>query len=328
MDKETAFALARQTIDCLPCQREVIDFWDMPRIAVNTDRVKWTDAANQLAALAREVPADVAVYFQIWASDAAVGAGDLENGLALLPLPNLGGRTSLRASNGLDLKLSLAIPPSARDITALFGPRVTKFGKENLSAIERYIQIQLDERATHGVSPSIGAWTADAHEHKAGYSLFNGHASYIVTRPPGGWDFSYSKEAEKTCLELIRDAENTWREESDFPRVGEGWVSETRLYYELKAAFSEIDVIQHHRPDWLGRQHLDVAIPDLRIAIEFQGAQHDKPVAFFGGEEAFARTQERDRRKLGKCTKQGWRMIYVREGYDFAGLVANIIATP
>ncbi|WP_186378953.1 hypothetical protein [Sphingobium sp. B2] len=51
-------------------------------------------------------------------------------------------------------------------------------------------------------------------------------------------------------------------------------------------------------------------------------------MAFFGGEKAFARTQEQEHRKLGKCAKQGWRMSYVREGYDFAGLIANIIATP
>ncbi|GAA3274294.1 hypothetical protein GCM10020258_52190 [Sphingomonas yabuuchiae] len=115
-------------------------------------------------------------------------------------------------------------------------------------------------------------------------------------------------------MALVRDAENTWREESDLPRVGEGWISETRLYYELKAAFPAIEVLQHHRPEWLGRQHLDIAIPSLRTAIEFQGAQHDLPVAFFGGEDAFIRTQERDRRKLGKCRKQGWRLFYAREG--------------
>ena len=110
------------------------------------------------------------------------------------------------------------------------------------------------------------------------------------------------------------------------PRVGEGWISETRLYYEVKAALPKTDVIQHYRPDWLGRQHLDIAIPTMRAAVEFQGAQHDQPVAFFGGEEAFARSLERDKRKLNKCRRQGWRLIYAREGYCLSTLIAEILS--
>jgi hypothetical protein len=326
LNREEAFDKAIKLIADLPCQREVIDFWDMPEVRADSDRAKWRAAADRLTEIGQKVAPDLAEYFEIWASDAAVGAEDLERGLALMPPPGLGGRASLRASNILDLKLSLGGLPAARDITALFGPKVTKFGRENLGSVEQFIQLQLDARAAHGDPVDIARWTQDAHQHKAGYSLFNGHPSYLVVQPPGGWHFSYSKCAEAECVALVRDAENTWREESDLPRVGEGWISETRLYYELKAAFPAIEVLQHHRPEWLGRQHLDIAIPSLRTAIEFQGAQHDLPVAFFGGEDAFIRTQERDRRKLGKCRKQGWRLFYAREGYDLTDLIAQIAA--
>ena len=45
--------------------------------------------------------------------------------------------------------------------------------------------------------------------------------------------------------------------------------------------------MQHGRPNWLGRQHFDVGFQEENIAVEYQGAQHDKPVDYFGGEKAF-----------------------------------------
>jgi hypothetical protein len=93
----------------------------------------------------------------------------------------------------------------------------------------------------------------------------------------------------------MRDAENTLREERDLPLVGEGWISETDLYYRLRAVFKEEVVIHHGRPAWIGYQHLDIFFPERRIAIEYQGAQHDRPIDFFGGIEAYEATQRRDK---------------------------------
>lgn len=326
MHKEQAFALAEQLISALPCRRKAVDFWDMPLVEPHSNWSQWRKTADRLEALSTEVAPEVAAYFQIWASDAAIGAGDLDRGLALLPTPNMGERASLHASNSIDLKLSHGLLPNSRDITALFGPKVTAFGRENLDAIGKYIQVRLDGRAARGNPLSIMTWTSDAYQHKAGYAIFNGHPSYIVTKPPEGYHFNYSKVAEKDCISLIRDAENTWHEECDLPRIGEGWVSETRLFYELKAAFPDNDIVQHYRQKWLGRQHLDIAFPDMRVAIEYQGAQHDQPVAFFGGEEAFARTLERDRRKFNKCRRHGWRLIYAREGYALSAIIADVLS--
>lgn len=326
MNKERAFAFARDLISSLPIRERALDFWDMPRVQERQDRALWIEAADRLEEVAARVHEDMAIYFRGWASDAAVGAGEFERGLDLAPAPKLGGRESLRASNVLDLKLLVGRSIAAREVTALFGPKVTSFGRENLDRIEAYIQVQLDERSARDHPLSIASWTADAHQHAAGYSLFNGHPSYLVCRPPAGWHFSYSKRAEQDCVALIRDAENAWREECDLPRIGEGWVSETKLYYDVKASLPDLEIVQHYRADWLGRQHLDIAIPALRVAIEFQGAQHDQPVAFFGGEEAFARTQARDRQKVGKCQRKGWRLLLVRDGYVLSDLLADIQA--
>jgi hypothetical protein len=123
---------------------------------------------------------------------------------------------------------------------------------------------------------------------------------------------------------MIREAENTWREEADLPRVGEGWIAETHLYNSIKSALPGVEVIHHYRSAWLGKQHLDVGIPELRVGVEYQGAQHDQPVAFFGGAEAFARTVERDKRKAAKCRRNGWRLIHVRDGYNLNALLLAI----
>lgn len=135
---------------------------------------------------------------------------------------------------------------------------------------------------------------------------------------------SRSPEVERQCAELTRDAENTLREDEGIPRVGEGWVAETKLYYDLKTAFPSLEVVHHARTEWLGYQHLDIFFPSLLIAFEYQGAQHDAPVDYFGGEEAFKRQRQRDARKRSLCLKHNVQLIEVREGYLLEDLLTSV----
>ena len=123
---------------------------------------------------------------------------------------------------------------------------------------------------------------------------------------------------------LLRDAENTYRISIGAKKVGESWIGETELYYKIKSAFPNIEVIQHGRPTWLGRQHLDVWIPMLNIAIEYQGQQHDNPIEFFGGVEAFEKGLKRDKLKKKKCLENKVNLIEVREGYDLDKIIQKI----
>ena len=63
------------------------------------------------------------------------------------------------------------------------------------------------------------------------------------------------------------------------------------------------------RPDWLGRQSLDLYIPSLSTAIEYQGVQHYLPVEFFGGEEALSQRRDLDRVKKELCEANSVRLI-------------------
>lgn len=125
---------------------------------------------------------------------------------------------------------------------------------------------------------------------------------------------------------LLIKAEERYRDSIGMPKpkIGEGWVSETNLFYQIKNHYKEYEVIQHGRPKWLGKQHLDIYFPNENIGIEYQGIQHYQPIEYFGGEEGFARNQERDERKRRLCKKHSCLLIYVDEGYDIQDVIKEV----
>lgn len=123
---------------------------------------------------------------------------------------------------------------------------------------------------------------------------------------------------------LSRMAEDRLRVHDGVPRIGEGWVSETALYWAVKKAFPQTEVVQHGRPDWLGLQHFDIWMPEWDIAIEYHGRQHFEPVDFFGGEEAFVRTVERDNRKKALSRENGVELLIVTETESFDEVTCRI----
>ena len=76
---------------------------------------------------------------------------------------------------------------------------------------------------------------------------------------------------------------------------------------------------------WLGRQHLDIYIPELKIAVEYQGRQHSEPVEFFGGQEAFEKNLERDARKKRLCDENGVNLLYVYPETDRDDFIQNLL---
>lgn len=107
-------------------------------------------------------------------------------------------------------------------------------------------------------------------------------------------------------------------------KIGEGWVSETLLYRQIEKAFSPTKVMQHASPAFLGKQHYDVYLPEYKIALEYQGDQHSRPIEFFGGEEAFLKGLERDKRKREISSKNGVHQIDVYPGYDLRVVLESV----
>ena len=124
---------------------------------------------------------------------------------------------------------------------------------------------------------------------------------------------------------VLRECENVLREEKGLPKVGEGWISETELFKKLCGCFPNERVIHHAQPAWLRRQHFDIYFPSRNVAVEYQGAQHQRPIEFFGGETAFKNQQERDARKRQLCEKHGCKLVYAYSGYNISDVEHQII---
>ena len=90
------------------------------------------------------------------------------------------------------------------------------------------------------------------------------------------------------------------------------WVREDELCQVVSKLFPTRIIRREASPPWLGRQRLDVFLPELGLAIEHQGEQHYRPVSAFGGAEGFERTQERDERKRALCNNNGVAVVEVR----------------
>jgi hypothetical protein len=112
---------------------------------------------------------------------------------------------------------------------------------------------------------------------------------------------------DSTFKSAFVDAENQFRRERDIPAIGRGWASEAALFDLIRSRFP--DAIFQWSPSWLGRQSADIYVPSINVAWEYQGEQHYRPVALFGGEEGFQATLYRDSRKRERFARQGIRLL-------------------
>ena len=92
------------------------------------------------------------------------------------------------------------------------------------------------------------------------------------------------------------------------------WRREDELYRLVARLFPTKMIRREASPPWLGRQRLDIYIPELKLAIEHQGEQHYRPIGAFGGDQAFATLQERDKRKRTLCQEHGVTVVDI--GFD------------
>ncbi len=108
----------------------------------------------------------------------------------------------------------------------------------------------------------------------------------------------------------ITDAENIVREIKGFAKIGENWINETLLFKYVVLLFPSYTVLREASPEWLGKQRLDIFLPELNLAIEYQGEQHFKEIKLFGGAEGLKKTVERDKLKALLCKKNNVDLIY------------------
>lgn len=107
-------------------------------------------------------------------------------------------------------------------------------------------------------------------------------------------------------------AEEAFRRERSIPEIGRGWVSEVALLDLVRTIWPS--AVHQWRPAFLGMQSIDIHVPELALAIEYQGQQHYEPIALFGGQEGLDLTQARDAKKRTLLARQGVRLLEWR--YD------------
>lgn len=244
-----------------------------------------------------------------------------------MPKVELGCRKSGPADEYLSLKFQTSTSFDVSDIFYLFGPMLTDFGKGHGHYIAKVLSDEL-EADPAGYSRLFDCWVHEYGVRSINYPVFNGvpKFDYFVVESEDGdteeyefpedryessdillYNFSFGERVRSDVVSLWRLAENKFRISQGLPKVGESWLSETELYNKLALQLPELELVRHARLPWLGRQHLDIFFPSLRVAIEYQGVQHDRPVDFFGGEPAFEKRKKLDRRKRRLCKKNNIR---------------------
>lgn len=118
----------------------------------------------------------------------------------------------------------------------------------------------------------------------------------------------------KVRREYDNAIENLIRQQMGYPKIGDAWVSETMLYHIIKEIYPELDIIRHHRPDWLEGLELDIYLPSKKLAFEYQGLQHFQAVEHWGGKAQLEIQKEHDRRKKKICEEKGIHLICIN--YD------------
>lgn len=90
------------------------------------------------------------------------------------------------------------------------------------------------------------------------------------------------------------------------------WLREAEMQGLVKKLFPEQVILREASPPWLKRQRLDVYIPALNLALEYQGEQHYKAIKAFGGYAALQRNLERDALKKQLCLENGVHLVEIR----------------
>ncbi len=67
----------------------------------------------------------------------------------------------------------------------------------------------------------------------------------------------------------------------------------------------------------------DFGLPQFKLLIEYQGAQHERPIEHFGGEKQFKIQQEHDKRKKEWAEQNGYDILYIWY-YDYDN-IENIL---
>ena len=175
------------------------------------------------------------------------------------------------------------------------------------------------------ICPEHGEFWQRPADHTKGYSCQKCSGKYVPTTEEwiasarevhkGKYDYSkvkYVNSRTKVCI-ICPEHGKFWQEaKSHLNGCGCLKCNLSHLEHSLMNYLDEHGITYDHqkRFDWLGRQSLDFYLPEYNVGIECQGGQHFFPVKYFGGEDGFKQTLERDKRKKKLCEENGVKLLY------------------
>lgn len=266
-------------------------------------------------------------YCVSWSHDCLLAQNRYEEYLVKTEPTKVVGTATHHANLRLNIQRHLGQKANPIDLLQMYGGRKTKFITENellyrdkiFECFEEYSEKNLD------LMEQLNEWSKNQKTYPS--SLFTG--AVISQNPKLGFEinsFYSSTNHAEIVKDLLKESESRARKSIGLPGVGEGWMAETALFLKIKNEFPETQVIQHGRPQWLGRQHFDIWIPRWNIAVEYHGEQHFEPIDFFGGKEGFKQNVKRDKRKSNLATKNGVDLIVVTKDSDQISVMNNLKA--
>jgi hypothetical protein len=136
------------------------------------------------------------------------------------------------------------------------------------------------------------------------------------------YEWLFSNDLKKS----IRIFENECRLDYNEKIIG-SFYNENILFREIKKKYeNKYKVISQGSPEWLGLQRFDIYFPELNIALEYQGEQHQKPVDFGGKGKKIAKKQfldnlKRDKLKKDKALKNNCEIVFVYPNYKLKEII-------
>jgi hypothetical protein len=284
---------------------------------IETMKKRPAESLNQLRALQHVYRKEETFsrYLTLWIFDAFTYNKAYYEALAYVQ-QRLSAASRMFVDRVLSLKYKVGVPISGVELYALckLKSRIMKSNEEAfLGLFEETIR---SFENTHGIDLLSVITEQFALKSQESY-LFSGvPISDLYTLDFSNYEYSAIGDFQFVLNDWMKTCENTIRVQKGLPKIGEGWISETMLYNVISDICREkgYDVIHHYYPQFLRRQELDIYVPALKLAVEYMGEQHYRPVEIFGGEEGLQRTVERDKRKKTLCEQNGIRITYIK--YD------------
>jgi hypothetical protein len=163
------------------------------------------------------------------------------------------------------------------------------------------------------LNPDFGSHMLPPWPPASDWPAYKKHVSgFITPGGPRGRIFSVNVDIGLgDCMSFFAsnmiEADNSFRRDRGIPEIGRGWVSEVALLDLIRTIWPS--ATHQWRPWFLGMQSIDIHVPELDLAVEYQGRQHYEPIALFGGKEGFILTRARDEKKKALLKSNNVRLL-------------------